>query len=289
MVPVETHYIGRDQRLSMEEQLGRLVGRILAEDEGSLLVFLPGQGEIRRTERARSPRAWKDPRRSMSPPLYGALEPARRDRAIAPSDLPGGASVRCWPPPSPRTSLTIQGVRVVIDGGQSRVPRFDPASGLTRLATVRVSRAAADQRRGRAGRTQPGVCYRLWDEAEDAGPAAAPSSGLRSWRADLSGLALDLARWGARDPDALALLDKPPAAAFAEARALLHRLQALDEGGGLTAHGAALADLPLPPRLAHMVLKGAAAGIARRAALIAALISEHWGSAAATWTFAPPA
>jgi ATP-dependent helicase HrpB len=171
------------------------------------------------------------------------------------------------------TSLTIEGVRVVIDCGLARVPRFDPSSGLTRLATVRVSRAAADQRRGRAGRTAPGIAYRMWEEAETRALPAFERPEILE--ADLSGLALDLARWGARDPQSLAFLDMPPAAAFAEARALLGRLQALDEQGGLTAHGRALAELPLPPRLAHLVLKGAAAGVGRRAARIAALIVER--------------
>jgi ATP-dependent helicase HrpB len=171
------------------------------------------------------------------------------------------------------TSLTIEGVRVVIDGGLARVPRFDPASGLTRLATVRVSRAAADQRRGRAGRTEPGVCYRLWDEPETrALPAYADPEILD---ADLSGLALDLARWGVKDPAELAFLDPPPAAAFAEARALLQRLEALTPDGVLTAHGQALAEFPLAPRLAHMVLKAAEHGQGARAARIAALLTER--------------
>ena len=171
------------------------------------------------------------------------------------------------------TSLTIEGVRVVIDSGLSRVPRFDPSSGLTRLETVRVSRAAADQRRGRAGRTEPGVCYRLWDEPETrALPAFARPEILE---ADLSSLALNLARWGARDASALAFLDAPPAAAFNEARILLGRLQALDGQGGLTAHGRALADMPLAPRLAHMVVRAAASGQAQRGAEIAAVLSEH--------------
>ncbi len=162
---------------------------------------------------------------------------------------------------------------MVVDAGLARVPRFDPASGLTRLATVRVSRAAADQRRGRAGRTGPGVCYRLWDEAETrALPAFAAPEILE---ADLSGLALDLARWGAADPAQLAFLDPPPPAAFREARSLLARLEALDEKGVLTPHGRALADMPLPPRLAHMVLIAAQSGQARRAARIAVLITER--------------
>jgi ATP-dependent helicase HrpB len=269
MFPVDTRYVGRDPRLSMEEQLGRLVGQVLAQEEGSLLIFLPGQGEIHRSERQIAARLLA-PNVDITP-LYGALEPARQDRAIAPA-APGRRKV-VLATSIAETSLTIEGVRVVIDCGLARVPRFDPSSGLTRLATVRVSRAAADQRRGRAGRTQPGICYRLWDEAETRALPAFERPEILE--ADLSGLALNLARWGARDPSALAFLDLPPAAAFKEARALLGRLQALDEGGGLTAHGAALAGLPLAPRLAHMVLKGAGAGIARRAALVAALISER--------------
>jgi ATP-dependent helicase HrpB len=267
--PVDTRYLGRDDRLRLEDQVVRAVERALAEETGSVLVFLPGQGEIRRTaerlaERVRRPDVDIDP-------LYGALTPAEQDRAIGPA--PAGRRKVVLATSIAETSLTIEGVRVVVDCGQARVPRFDPASGLTRLATVRVSRAAADQRRGRAGRTEPGVCYRLWDEAETrALPAFADPEMLE---ADLSGLALDLARWGAPDPAGLAFLDPPPATAFKEARALLRRLEALDGKGVLTAHGRALADMPLPPRLAHMVLKAAASGQAGRAARIAALVTER--------------
>jgi ATP-dependent helicase HrpB len=269
MFPVDTRYVARDPRAPLEEQLARLVGKVLAEEEGSVLVFLPGQGEIRRAERLIAERL-RDPSVDIAP-LYGALEPARQDRAIAPA--PPGRRKVVLATAIAETSLTIEGVRVVIDAGLARVPRFDPASGLTRLATVRVSRAAADQRRGRAGRTAPGVCYRMWDEAETRALPAFERPEILE--ADLSGLALDLARWGARDALGLGFLDPPPAAAFTEARALLARLQALDEAGGLTAHGLALAQLPLPPRLAHMVLKGAAVGAGRRAARIAALIGER--------------
>jgi ATP-dependent helicase HrpB len=269
MFPVETRYAGRDPRAPIEEQTARQVLRALADEPGGILVFLPGQGEIRRAERLIGERL-RDPNVDVAP-LYGALDPAVQDHAIAPP-APGRRKV-VLATSIAETSLTIEGVRVVIDAGLARVPRFDPSSGLTRLATVRVSRAAADQRRGRAGRTGPGVCWRLWDEAETrALPAFERPEILET---DLSGLALDLARWGARDPAALALLDPPPAAAFAEARALLARLQALDADGGLTSHGQALARLPLPPRLGHMVLKGAACGLGRRAARIAALITER--------------
>jgi len=266
--PVETHYLGRDATQRIEDAAVRAAERALAAETGSLLVFLPGQGEILRT--AERLRERNRPGVEIAP-LYGALDPRDQDRAIAPA--PPGARKVVLATSIAETSLTIQGVRVVIDTGQARVPRFDPASGLTRLATVRVSRAAADQRRGRAGRTEPGVCYRLWDEAETrALPAFADPEILD---ADLSGLALDLARWGAKDGSGLAFLDPPPAAAFAEARALLGRLEALTGDGQLTDHGRALAEFPLAPRLAHMVLKAAETGQAPRAARIAALIAER--------------
>ncbi len=266
--PVATHYLGRDERLRIEDRVVKAVERALAEETGSLLVFLPGQGEIARTAERLRERLRSDVEIA---PLYGALDPRDQDRAIAPA-LPGKRKV-VLATSIAETSLTIEGVRVVIDSGVARVPRFDPASGLTRLATVRVSRAAADQRRGRAGRTEPGVCYRLWDEPETrALPAYADPEILD---ADLSGLALDLARWGAKGAVGLAFLDPPPAAAFAEARALLARLEALTAEGVLTPHGRALADMPLPPRLAHMVLKAADTGQAPRAARIAALVTER--------------
>ena len=269
MFPVETRYAGRDPVASVEDQIARLCLRVLGEEGGSQLVFLPGQGEIRRVEQRIAERL-RSPDVDICP-LYGAMDPADQDRAIAPS--PPGRRKIVLATSIAETSLTIQGVRVVIDCGLARVPRFDPSSGLTRLATVRVSRAAADQRRGRAGRTEPGVCWRLWDEAETRALPAFERPEILE--ADLSGLALDLARWGARDVKGLAFLDPPPAAAFAEARALLRRLQALDGEGTITLHGRALAGLPLPPRLAHMVVKGAASGAGRRAARIAALIGER--------------
>ncbi len=268
MFPVDTRYLGRDDRLRLEDQAVRAVERALAEETGSLLVFLPGQGEILRTAERLAERS--RPNVAIAP-LYGALDPRDQDRAIQPA--PPGVRKVVLATSIAETSLTIQGVRVVIDSGVARVPRYDPASGLTRLATVRVSRAAADQRRGRAGRTEPGVCYRLWDEAETrALPAYADPEILD---ADLSGLALDLARWGAKETGDLAFLDPPPAAAFTEARGLLGRLEALDRDGVLSSHGRALADMPLSPRLAHMILKAAETGQALRAARIAALITER--------------
>ncbi len=269
MFPVETRYLGRDPRLNLIDQTVRAVLSALAETAGGLLVFLPGQGEIRRVADQLVERL-KDRPIDIAP-LYGALDIRDQDRAIAPAEA--GRRKVVLSTSIAETSLTLQGVRVVVDAGFSRVPRYDPARGLTRLETVRVSQAAADQRRGRAGRTEPGVCYRLWDEAETrALPAFARPEILES---DLSGLALDLARWGASSPDGLAFLDPPPEAAWREARGLLARLGALDDHGALTAHGRAIANLPLPPRLAHMVLEGAALGAAEPAARLAVLLGEQ--------------
>jgi ATP-dependent helicase HrpB len=266
--PVETRHLGRDPALRLEEQMARAVRTALAEEAGSVLAFLPGQGEIRRTADLLSDRLPADVDLA---PLYGALSPAEQDRAIAPA--PAGRRKVVLATAIAETSLTIEGVRVVIDGGLARVPRYDPASGLTRLQTVRVSRAAADQRRGRAGRTAPGVCYRLWDEAETR--ALIPYAAPEILESDLSGLALDLALWGAADASDLAFLDPPPKAAMAEAQALLRSLGALGEDGRITAEGRSLARLALPPRLAHMVLTGAGRGLAGRAALIAAVLTER--------------
>ena len=265
--PIETRYLGRDPRASLEEQAARAVRRALQSEPGGVLVFLPGQAEIRRVERAL---AGLPPDVDVAP-LYGALDWRDQDRTIAPS--PAGRRKVVLATSIAETSLTIEGVRVVVDAGLARVPRYDPSSGLMRLQTQRVSRAAADQRRGRAGRTQPGVCYRLWEEAETR--ALVPFASPEILDADLAGFALDLARWGAKDPSGLAFLDPPPAAAFAEARRLLQGLQALDASDELTPHGRALAALPLPPRLAHMLLKGAASGAGLTAARIAAVLSER--------------
>src|SRR5499427_6029425 len=246
---VETRYLGRSLARPLEPQVADAVLRALRAETGSILAFLPGAAEIRRTETMIRER-YADPSVDVFA-LHGALDFDAQDRAIAPA--PSGRRKVVLATSIAETSLTIEGVRVVVDSGLARVPRYEPDVGLTRLATVRVSRAAADQRRGRAGRTEPGVAYRLWDEAETrALPAFADPEILD---ADLSGLALDLARWGAKGAANLAFLDPPPTAAFQEARSLLTRLEALDDAGVLTAHGRALADMPLSPRLAHMVLK----------------------------------
>lgn len=267
MFPVETRYMGRNAAERFEDAVARAVRQALSEETGSILVFLPGQGEIHRVARALGDRL---PANTDVVPLYGALDKAEQDRAIEPA-TPGRRKIVLATSVA-ETSLTIEGVRVVIDGGLSRVPRFEPSSGLTRLVTVRVSRSSAEQRRGRAGRIEPGVCYRLWDEEQTRGLVAHQRPEILE--ADLTAFALDLARWGARSPDGLALLDMPPAGAFAEARKVLQRLDALAADGGLTDHGRRLTRIPLSPRLAHMVAVAADQDDAILGARIAAVLSE---------------
>ena len=204
--PVETRYLGRDPREPIERQVADAVARALRAEAGSALVFLPGQAEIRRTETLLKERIG-DPAVDVVT-LYGALDAQTQDRAIAPA--PPGRRKVVLATSIAETSLTIEGVRIVIDCGLARVPRYEPDVGLTRLETVRVSRAAADQRRGRAGRTEPGVCYRLWDEPQTA--SLEPYAQPEILAADLSGMLLDLAQWGCRDPASLSFLDPPPPA-----------------------------------------------------------------------------
>ena len=267
MYPVETRYLGRNPAERFEDAVARAVRQALSDETGSILVFLPGQGEIHRTARALGDRL---PAHVDLVQLYGGLDKGEQDRAIEPA-APGRRKIVLATSVA-ETSLTIKGVRVVIDGGLSRVPRFEPSSGLTRLATVKVSRSSAEQRRGRAGRVEPGVCYRLWDEEQTRGLVAHQRPEILE--ADLTAFALDLARWGARSPDGLALLDPPPAGAFAEARKVLTRLDALDADGALTDHGRRLTKIPLSPRLAHMVAVASDEGDARLGANIAAILSE---------------
>ncbi|ESR22713.1 ATP-dependent helicase HrpB [Lutibaculum baratangense] len=264
---VETSYLGSEPGARVEDRVARAVLKGLAEEEGSILAFLPGQGEISRTVERLAERLPAD---TDLAPLYGALDARAQDLAIRPA-APGRRKV-VLATSIAETSLTIEGVRLVVDSGLSRRPRYEPGSGLTRLETVRASRAAADQRRGRAGRTEPGVCYRLWDEPQTA--SLQPFDTPEILAADLADLALTLLAWGAADPSVLRWLDAPPAAAYAEALDLLTRLGARDKAGGLTSHGRRLAELPLPPRLAHMLLQGAASREGRLAADIAAILSE---------------
>jgi ATP-dependent helicase HrpB len=252
--PVATRYVGRNPGARIEDEVARVTLDALERESGSILVFLPGQGEIRRVAEvlgARIKRSDVD-----IAPLYGALDSRAQDLAIAPS--PVGRRKIVVATSIAETSLTIEGVRVVVDSGLMRVPVYEPDVGLTRLETVRVSRANADQRRGRAGRIEPGICYRLWEEAANGGlqPYAAPEI----LSADLSGLALDCALWGVTDLDKLAFLDSPPRAALKEARALLTAIGAVDGEGRITDEGRAIASLALPPRLARMVVDAAREG-----------------------------
>lgn len=267
--PVETRYLGRDSRSPVERQVTEAVERALRAETGSLLVFLPGAGEIRRTESLLKERVTDASVDIVS--LYGALDAREQDRAILPA--PPGRRKVVLATSIAETSLTIEGVRVVIDSGLSRVPRYEPDVGITRLETVRVSRAAADQRRGRAGRVEPGVCYRLWDEPQTA--SLEPYTRPEILSADLSSFMLDLAQWGVSDPGKLAFLDDPPRAALAQAKALLAELGAIDDGGRITEEGRKLRALPLPPRLARMVVDAAAEGAGELAAGIAAVVTER--------------
>lgn len=266
--PVDTRYLGRNPSERFEEAAARACLTALGEETGSVLVFLPGQGEIHRVARLVGERLRLANVDVV--PLYGGLDRAEQDRAIEPAG-PGRRKLVLATSVA-ETSLTIEGVRVVIDGGLSRVPRFEPSSGLTRLATVKVSRSSAEQRRGRAGRTEPGVCYRLWDAEQTRG--LVPHQRPEIQEADLTGLALDLAQWGARSVEGLALLDPPPAGAMAEARRVLTRLGALEADGGLSKHGLRLTRIPLSPRLAHMVAVASDAGDSMTGARIAAVLSE---------------
>ena len=267
--PVDTRYLGRDPRERIERPVADAVLRALRADTGSLLVFLPGAAEIRRTATLLDERVG-DPSVDVVT-LFGALDAREQDRAISPA--PKGRRKVVLATSIAETSLTIEGVRVVIDSGLSRVPRYEPDVGLTRLETVRVSRAAADQRRGRAGRTEPGVCYRLWDEPQTGSLEAYTRPEILS--ADLSPFVLDLAQWGAADPGKLAFLDPPPAAALNEAKALLLELGAIDAAGRITEEGRKLRALPLPPRLARMVVDAGAEGAGEAAAAVAAVITER--------------
>lgn len=267
--PVETRYLSRDPRDRIERPVADAVQRALRADPGSLLVFLPGAAEIRRTETLLKEQV-RDPNVDIVA-LFGALDARDQDRAISPA--PFGRRKVVLATSIAETSLTIEGVRVVIDSGLSRVPRYEPDVGLTRLETVRVSRAAADQRRGRAGRTEPGVCYRLWDEPQTGSFDAYTRPEILS--ADLSSFLLDLAQWGAADASRLAFIDPPPQAAMSEARALLVELGAIDAQGRITDEGRRLRQLPLPPRLARMVVDAGAAGAGAEAAAIAAILTER--------------
>ncbi|MET4044834.1 ATP-dependent helicase HrpB [Bradyrhizobium sp. RT6a] len=267
--PVETRYLGRKADVPVERQMADAIASALRADAGSVLAFLPGAAEIRRTQNFLGERVQDSSIEIV--PLFGALDAAVQDRAISPA--PKGTRKVVLATSIAETSLTIEGVRIVVDSGLARVPRYEPDIGLTRLETVRVSRAAADQRRGRAGRTEPGVCYRLWDEPQTA--SLAPYTQPEILSADLSSLVLDLAQWGVAGPAALSFLDPPPQPAWKEAKSLLSELNALDGDGRITAEGKSLRALALPPRLARMIVDSHRAGEGDAAAEIAAIITER--------------
>lgn len=267
--PVETRYLGRKADMQLERQMADAIATALRADSGSVLAFLPGAAEIRRTQNFLGERV-QDASIEIVP-LFGALDAGVQDRAIQPA--PKGGRKVVLATSIAETSLTIEGVRIVVDSGVARVPRYEPDIGLTRLETVRASRAAVDQRRGRAGRTEPGICYRLWDEPQTASLPAYTQPEILS--ADLSTLVLDLAQWGVSDPAQLTFLDPPPAPALKEARALLGELGALDGDGRITAEGQALRALALPPRLARMIVDSQRLGAGEEAAEIAVILTER--------------
>jgi ATP-dependent helicase HrpB len=267
--PVETRYLGRKPDVQIERQMADAIATALRADPGSVLAFLPGAAEIRRTQTFLAERI-HDANIEIVP-LFGALDAAVQDRAIQPAR--DGQRKVVLATSIAETSLTIEGVRIVVDCGLARVPRYEPDFGLTRLETVRASRAAVDQRRGRAGRTTPGICYRLWDEPQTA--SLAPYTQPEILSADLSSLVLDLAQWGISDPAQLAFLDAPPAPALSEARSLLRELGALDADGRITEEGQSLRALALPPRLARMIVDSHRLGSGEEAAEIAAILTER--------------
>ena len=262
--PVEVRYLTREPEAPLAARVASAVRQALTEHEGDVLAFLPGAGEIRRAQALLASIEGVD-----VDPLYGDLPWEQQDRALR----PGSRRKVVLATPIAETSLTIEGVRVVIDSGYARVPQFDPASGLTRLATVRVARASSEQRAGRAGRVAAGTCYRLWTESTHRGLLAQPLPEIKT--ADLAGLALELAVWGAADVGALTWLDPPPPAALAQARALLYDLGALDADGRVTPLGSSMAALPLHPRLSHLVRAAEAIGASGLACDVAAALSER--------------
>ncbi|WP_449431025.1 ATP-dependent helicase HrpB [Pseudomonas putida] len=255
----------------VEPRVVDCVLQALADQTGSVLVFLPGQAEIRRVQQQLQD-ALGERGDILLCPLHGELDLNAQRAAIDPA--PQGLRKVVLATNIAETSLTIDGVRVVVDAGLARVPRFDPGSGMTRLETLRISRASATQRAGRAGRLEPGVCYRLWSQAQHEQLAAHGSAEIL--QADLAGLALQLARWGVA-PEQLSWLDQPPPAAFAQAQDLLARLRAFKPGSRdhLNAHGQAMAELPAHPRIAHLLLRGRDLGLANMACDVAALLGER--------------
>ncbi len=267
--PVETRYRPRDPHQPVEEAVFAAISEAVQTETGSILVFLPGQAEILRMAERLS--GWVKDDTLLIAPLYGVMDPKAQDLAIKP--CPQGRRKIVLATAIAETSLTIEDVRIVIDSGLARVPRYEPDLGLTRLETVRVSRASADQRRGRAGRVAAGIAYRLWAEAADG--ALEPFQKPEILTSDLSSFVLDCAAWGELDPRRLAFLDPPPEPALKEAVSMLKALGAFDNQGRMTDLGTAIRSFGLSPRLAAMIMRAAASDQAEEAALLAALLSER--------------
>ena len=266
--PVDIQYLERSAHERLEAGVSRAILDALRDHEGSILAFLPGTSEISATARTLEGRLPSNVRLFQ---LFGAMDGAAQDEAIRPAAA--GMRKVVLATSIAETSITIDGVRIVIDSGYQRLPVFEPASGLTRLETVRASKASVDQRAGRAGRTGPGIAIRLWRSEQSAVlPAFTPPEILA---ADLTGLLLDLSAYGVSDPAQLRFLDPAPAPALKEAGELLKQLGGVGDDGRLTKHGAAMRKLSLPVRLAHMVLQAAKSGIARHAAELAVLLTER--------------
>ena len=266
---VVTHYVPRRADIHLEMQTAQVIRRALDEDDGDILCFLPGAAEINRVTRALE---GFDPDAAVRVlPLYGELSAAAQEAALQPA-RPGERKV-VLATTLAETSLTIEGIRVVVDAGLRRYAEFDPATGMSRLVTAKVSQAAADQRRGRAGRLSAGVCYRLWSQGTQA--SLAPQTPPEISHADLAPLALELACWGAADAASLRWLDPPPAAPLAQARDLLRQLDAIDGAARITPHGRALATVGAHPRLAHMLVQARSLGATRLACDLAAILSER--------------
>jgi ATP-dependent helicase HrpB len=266
--PIDIQHRDRAPNERIEDAMTRAIVEAHSNDTGSILAFLPGQAEILRTAERLAGRFGPE---TVVVPLYGNLSQKEQDLAIRPA--PAGQRKIVLATSIAETSITIDGVRIVIDSGQQRLPVFEPSTGITRLETVRVSRASADQRAGRAGRTEPGIAMRLWHPGQTAAlQAFTPPQILAS---DLSGLVLDLAHWGVQDPKGLAFLDPPPGPAFNEAKGLLAQLGALDPQGALTEKGRLMRELALPPRLAAMAISAAEEGFGRQASLLAVLLTEQ--------------
>ena len=267
--PVDTYHLIRPAQEKLEAAVAAKVQEALRHQEGDILVFLPGTGEIKRVERLLRERLAAD--KIKIRPLYGELSQEQQDAALLPAN-PGQRKI-VLATSIAQTSLTVEGVQVVIDSGLMRVSRFSPRTGMSRLETVKVSRHSADQRRGRAGRLGPGSCYRLWTNLEDAGLALRNTPEILA--ADLSALCLELAAWGVADPQELKWLDVPPKAACSQAVELLQQLGALDSEGKITAHGRKMNKTGLHPRLAHMLLTAVPMGMGAEACCLAALLSER--------------